>query len=147
MSCLLAVGVRWHMPTLIHSDQSGLFFIWEKTNPRTSQTACAHVLIAGAERNRGHGPRLVRPEAGQEAQRAGGGRGNGGRGGGEDHCQLPQEEEKTLDQFPEQLLLGMHSDQRGVVSRERAGPSWNGRCQPVLVVRPSVCLLSFYKCC
>lgn len=33
-------------------------------------TACAHVFV-GAEGNRGHGSRLVGPEAGQEAQRAG----------------------------------------------------------------------------
>lgn len=71
---------------------------------------------AGVERNWRHGACCCGPEASQEAQLYRWGRGGREwRAGGENYSELPQEEEKTVDEFSEQFFLWMHSHQRGIL--------------------------------
>lgn len=79
-------------------------------------TATDETLFAGVKRNWRHGPCCCGPEAGEEAHRDRGGRGGGSwRAGGKNFSKLPKEEEKALDEFPEQFFLWLHSHQRGIL--------------------------------
>lgn len=102
--------------THVHSHHKGTRFILSAGTWMVLQRLTRPFFFAGVKRNWRHGPWCRGPEAGEEAHRYRGGRGGGSwRAGGENFSKLPKEEEKTLDEFPEQFFLWLHSHQRGVL--------------------------------